>query len=261
MLFEADPLRNGISFANGTYSTVYKGFLPYRISEDIGFTGAGQGFLQIANEDNREASFVDLGSQETVASEYKINGPQHTPYLSIHLDGNNDFTIAESFFNQTWQTLKMEQLLPLEQLSKGPIFQPEPNHVYIIKITDANAENRQVLRIVKMVIVHWIPPAKFTGQPSVGIRWDILRDNQDARGQMDNCLIAGDEPEDIPDLQDIEHQTANWVTELLIGMSILMGILFFSVLVIFVRQQMYFNRDRDRESYGVVGTYTEIKSA
>jgi hypothetical protein len=50
VLYEADPLRNGLSFANGTYSTVYKGFFPYKIPEDIGFTGTGQGYLEIAGQ-------------------------------------------------------------------------------------------------------------------------------------------------------------------------------------------------------------------
>src|SRR5690349_12602845 len=88
--------------------------------------------------------------------------------------------IAENFTKNSFQPIKLEQLLPLVDVTQKPIFQPEPNHVYLINITDANQENRQVLKIVKMLIVNWIPPAKYTGEPTVGIRWDILLDNQDA---------------------------------------------------------------------------------
>jgi hypothetical protein len=89
---------------------------------------------------------------------------------------------------------------------------------------------------------------------------------------LDNCLIEQDEPDQIAPLpcKSLHHfgilqvvvvsrETASWVTELLLGITILISILICAVVGIFVRQQLYFNQYREVESYGAMGTYTEIK--
>jgi hypothetical protein len=103
--------------------------------------------------------------------------------------------VAQSFTNNTFQALKPQQILPLADVIPRPAFQPEPNHVYLVNITDGNPDpaGRQILRIVKLLIVHWIPPAKYTGEPRVGIRCDILLDNQDAVSTVLLDLISGRE--------------------------------------------------------------------
>jgi hypothetical protein len=75
--------------------------------------------------------------------------------------------IAQNTTTKTFQPIDPRSISLLQTAHRTPMFEPSMDHIMLINITDIT--DPSFMRLVKLLIVNWIPPTSDTS-PSVTIR-------------------------------------------------------------------------------------------